>query len=407
MQHDGFVATSGANRDAQASLGQILLIYAVGVAGMLVVSIAIAALGGVAAEFHPASAALVGWVMSIPAVAAVLGSLLIGALVDRIGDRPVMLAGAALVAASDCGVIAAGSFPLLLLARVIGGLGYVGMVVAAVAMIGRSTQGARRTLALALWSTVIPASFVVATLVAIAGRAGNFAWRVPFAAHGLLALVVIAAAATILPRTGAGGGVGGAVPGNRLTGLRRVVRAAGPWQLGASFCGAAFLQTGLVAVLPALLAARLGVSQTVVQAFALPGMICNVVGAFGFGALRARGLGADRAGIAATLVVLVGAIGLCLSPGSLTAALMLDCLVMIGLGVLVGMWALLPAVVPDPSCYGAASGMITQITLLGVLLGPPLAFALSGSDGRMITFILVGAGLALFGLPVWRGQGSS
>jgi MFS transporter, DHA1 family, inner membrane transport protein len=386
-----------AHGQTEASAAQIALIYATGVFGMLVVSIAVPTLGGIGAEFHAGSAAALGWVMSMPAIAAVLGSLAVGALVDRIGDRPVMLIGALLVIASDGGVIGTGSFALLLAARALGGLGYVGMVVGAVAMIGRMTQGRRRELALALWSTVIPASFVVAGLYGVVAGARGFGWRNAYIGHGAVLALLVALIAALLPARA------GAARGSRLAGLGRVLGHAGPWRLGLSFAGAAFLQTGFVALLPVMLGARLGVDQGVIHAFTLPAMACNIAGAFALGALHARGARGDVLGLGATALVVAAAVGLVMAPGSLGSALALDCALMLGLGVLVGMWALLPVVTPDPQSYGATSGMITQITLLGVLFGPPAAFALHamGTAGPL-AFIAIGTALALVGLPVWN-----
>jgi MFS transporter, DHA1 family, inner membrane transport protein len=353
------------DRHADAGAAQIALIYAAGVFGMLVVSIAVPTLGGIGAEFRVGSAAALGWVMSMPAIAAVLGSLAVGALVDRLGDRPVMLTGALLVIASDGLVVGTVAFPVLLAARALGGLGYVGMVVGAVAMIGRMTHGRRRELALALWSTVIPASFVAAGLYGVTAGARGLGWRTAYIGHGaVLALLIALIAALLPPRAGP-------PRGTRLAGLGRVLGRAGPWQLGLSFAGAAFLQTGFVAWLPTLLATRLGVGEAVIHAFTLPAMACNIAGAFSLGALHAPGVRGDRLGLGATALVVAAAAGLVAAPVTPAMALTLYCALMLGLGVLVGMWALLPLVTPDPQSYGATSGMITQITLLGVLFGPP------------------------------------
>ena len=61
-------------------------------------------------------------------------------------------------------------------------------------------------------------------------------------------------------------------------------------------------------------------------------------------------------------------------PGFSTAAAV-SCAFFFGAGVIVGLWALLPIVAPSRQSLGATSGLVTQLTLWGVLFGPPAAFA--------------------------------
>ena len=64
------------------------------------------------------------------------------------------------------------------------------------------------------------------------------------------------------------------------------------------------------------------------------------------------------------------------------------CVFMLGCGMLVGLWALLPVVAPSAQTLGATSGLITQITLVGVLVGPPAAlFALSKGHSGFLVFV--------------------
>lgn len=74
-----------------------------------------------------------------------------------------------------------------------------------------------------------------------------------------------------------------------------------------------------------------------------------------------------------------------------------------GSGLLVGMWALAPVVAPSRDSIGATSGLITQLTLIGVFLGPPLFFhALQNHTGHSLSLlVLVGLAVCLVGIPVW------
>lgn len=379
---------------APAPWARIVLIYLTGVFGMLVVSSAVPALGGIAAEFRPPSPSTIGWVMSMPALAAAVSSLLVGWLVDRLGDRPMMGAGAVLVIAGDLGVVQAHDMDALLAWRVVSGLGYVCMVVGAVTMIARLTTGRQRTAALALWSTVIPASFIIASLYgAIIGHGAG--WRIVFLAHAAGAGVLAVIGHFTLPAPVATGGT-------RLQGLSAVIRTPWPLVLGLSFAAAAFLQTGFVATLPAMLAASIGVAEVQVHSFTILAMLCNVAGAFSFGLLYNRGVRPAVMGLSAVGACALAGSLLVLAPTALIPAMAMNCVLMAGLGVLVGMWSLLPMVAPSPTCMGATSGLITQVTLLGVLFGPPSAFAAHYAlpHGGLI-FLAVGVTLSLVAWPIW------
>lgn len=376
---------------------RIILIYLFGVFGMMVVSAALPALRGIAAEFHPPSPATIGWVMSIPALAAALASLGIGALVDRFGDRRMMLIGGGLVLVGDLGVVSATGLDMLLAWRVAAGLGYVCMVVGAVTMISRLTSGRARTAALALWSTVIPASFVIASLYGAAlGHAVG--WRTVFLVHaGGVALLMLLTLACLTGQASAQKGA------SRLNGIALVLRSPWPYALGASFAAAAFLQTGFVATLPRILASGIGASEGQVHSFNAIAMLCNMVGAFAFGLLYNRGVRPTQMGLGAVLLCGLAGFGLLFAPTSLMLAIMMNCVLMFGLGILVGMWALLPTVTPTPATTGATSGLITQITLLGVLFGPPAAFnALHAGSAAMLLFLAAALAACMIGWPIWR-----
>jgi predicted MFS family arabinose efflux permease len=322
----------------------------------------------------------------------------VGVAVDRLGDRKVLLAGAVLVIVADGGVIMAQAMGVLLAWRLVGGLGYVCMVVGAVTMITRRTAGRQRTIALSLWSTVIPASFLVAGLYGrLAGAATP--WRQVFLGHGAVVLGLALAALWRLPSAAV------RAPGApaRLAGLVQVLRTPLPFVLGGSFAAAAFLQTGFVATLPVLLSARLGVSEAQVHGLAVPAMLGNIAGAFAFGMLAGRRVAAHVLGLGAVALCALCGLGLVLAGHSWGLALALDIGLMLGLGLLVGTWSLLPLVARSPATFGVTSGLITQITLVGVLLGPPGAFvALAIGPAAQVGFIALGCAFACMAWPVWR-----
>jgi MFS transporter, DHA1 family, inner membrane transport protein len=374
----------------------IILIYVLGVFAVAVISVAVPELGGIAREFHPRSPAALGWVMSMPALVAALGALIIGWLVDVIGDRRVLIAGGVILVSGDVGVVAAHDLSTLLEWRVISGIGYVCMAVAAVTMMTRLTEGRRRTAALALWSTVIPASFILAfvggSLLLVAGQ-----WRQAFGWHAAITAALVGLGIVFLPARKAGEGAG-----SRTAGIGQVLRSFWPYVLGLSFAANACLQTGVIASLPQMLSKSIGATEGQVHSFNILAMLVNILGALGVGVLLNRGVRAPAIGIGGVVLCGLACLGLALVPTGLAEAMAMNCTFMLGCGMLVGMWALLPVVAPSARSLGATSGLITQITLVGVLFGPPAAlFSLSKESSGFLDFVAISLAVSLIGLPVW------
>ena len=377
---------------------RILVAYALGVMAAMTVSEAVTELGSIAKEFHIAEHGQVGLVMSLPSLMVALGALLAGYTVDRIGDRVVLLIGAVVIIIGDLRVIGAPTFKLLLVSRAITGVGYVLTAVAAVTLLIRITTGKQRTMAMALWSTFVPASFLLPFLSA--GLADHFAsWRAAFLAHSVLTLLLVGLAQLCLPRRT----VEEKAMFSRTRGLRDVLKSPLPWLLGISFGADAFLQTGVITTLAPCLAKSYGVDPMMVSRWNVVAMVCNGVGCLMVGALINRGVKAVRIGLAG--IVLTGLPALLifsLQPG-LWPSIFASWVFTFGSGLLVGMWALAPIVAPSRESIGATSGLITQLTLIGVFLGPPLFFhALQNASGHSLALlVLVGLAVCLVGLPIW------
>jgi MFS transporter, DHA1 family, inner membrane transport protein len=375
---------------------KIILIYALGVFAVAVISVAVPEVGGIARELHPQSPAALGWVISMPALVAALGALVIGSVVDILGDRRVLVAGGLILVAGDIGVVMSHSLSVLLEWRVVSGVGYVCMAVAAVTMMTRLTQGRERTLALALWSTVIPASFIVAfiggSMLLAAGQ-----WRSAFGWHAAITALLLVLGIIALPARNAGEAI---VVRTAKIGL--VLRSFWPYLLGLSFAANACLQTGVIASLPQMLASSIGAGETQVHSFNVLAMLINMLGALCVGALLNRGVKALTIGTAGVVLCGLACLGLALVPTGFPEAMAMNCSFMLGCGMLVGLWALLPLVAPSPQTLGATSGLITQITLVGVLFGPPAALsALSRGPHGFLVFAAISLAASLIGLPVW------
>lgn len=181
----------------QASWGAIILIYAIGVLGATSISQAIPVASDIARSFN-LSPSQGGWIISIPSAVVALGAIFTGWLVDRFGDKLILVIGCAVLALGDIGVTIAGSPAGLYAMRIVEGIGYVGIAVAAVAIITRTTEGKPRTSALTLWSSFVPMSFIAPILLA-AQLAGSDHWPWAFWRHGIVLALLAIAALAFLP----------------------------------------------------------------------------------------------------------------------------------------------------------------------------------------------------------------
>jgi len=357
---------TSADEPNQGSWPSIFLIYAIGVLGATTISQVIPVIGDLARIFR--AGPQIGWVISLPSALVAIGALLTGWIVDRIGDKPVLLAGSTIAVLGDIGAALATSFPMLLAMRVVEGVGYVGIAVAAITMMIRVTQGPRRNLALTLWSSFIPMSFALPFLVAgPLSQPGRWQWA--FFGHAIALGGLLVVGVWQLPARGSEPVI------SRTAGLASVLRTPGPYVLGLSFACAAFVQTGIVSTLPHVLAGRYGVGIAEASSVGTAGMLLNILGCLSVGPLLNRGVRPLAIAAGGVCFTITAGVALGLSLPGFGAAAAIACAFFFGAGVIVGLWALLPLVAPSRQSLGATSGLVTQLTLWGVLFGPPAAFA--------------------------------
>ena len=350
----------------QGSWACIILIYIIGVLGATTISQAIPVIGDIARLFH--TGPMTGWVISTPSALVALGALFTGWIVDRVGDKLILLVGCAIVVAGDVGVVLSTSLYPLLAMRIVEGIGYVGISVAAITMMTRITSGARRNIALTLWSSFIPMSFAIPLMLA-APLAGTGQWRWAFTGHAIALALLLLIGVAQLPASSAASGA------SRTAGLGCVLRSPGPYVLGLSFACAAFVQTGIVSTLPHLLSSKYGVTVGIAASVGTLGMVFNTAGCLVVGPMLNRRVPPLAIAAAGVLCTISGGLALGLSLPSFAAAVVISCVFFLGAGLIVGLWALLPLVAPSRQSLGATSGLVTQVTLWGVLFGPPAAFA--------------------------------
>jgi DHA1 family inner membrane transport protein len=304
-----------------------------------------------------------GWVLSVFAVLGVVGGIPAGAAVSRFGDRRLLVLGLLALAAGGLVGALAGGFALLLGARVVEGLGFLLVSVAAPALLQRIAAAGDRDLAFGIWSAYMPAGMAIALLLG-AALAG---WRPFWIGNAVLAAAFVLLLLLRVPRGAA------AALSWRAAGRDAVltVTSSGPLLLAASFTLYNVMYFALVGFLPVLLAERMGVSVAVAGALSAVAVGANVLGNLAAGLLLGRGT-ARWALVAAACAVMalsgVAIFWLTLPP----TAVFLLCVLFSGVA------GLLPASViggaslaaPRPDLGPMVVGLVMQGSALGQVVAP-------------------------------------
>jgi DHA1 family bicyclomycin/chloramphenicol resistance-like MFS transporter len=346
------------------------------------------ALPAIAADFATPTHSVQLGVLAYIAVYA-LGQIPSGPLSDRIGRRPVALAGAAIYTAAALASAAAPGLAWLIGLRALEGLGAGALLVAGRAALRDGASGARLTRGtalIAMWTW---------GLGGVAGLLGGVAvdaagWRASCLLTGTFGALVLLLAAWRLVESR-----GGAAP-SVLYGP--VLRARVFWRnagAAAAMIGAfyAFL-TGA----PAVLIGRLGVPAEALGLFQLVAVAAFCVSALGAASLVRRGRFAGAMLPAGLVLALAG--GLLLLGLALAAALgpwrVGLALVVLALGAGLIMPVTLAGAVQDfPDRAGSANAAASLLQTIGAAAGAALA-SLPGDPERVVP-------LAMLGLTVLAG----
>jgi AAHS family 4-hydroxybenzoate transporter-like MFS transporter len=145
-------------------------------------------------------AAAMGAVFSAGLLGLFLGSILFGALADRVGRRPVLLLATVWFAACTLLTARAGSLPELVAVRALAGLGLGGVMPNATALVGEYSPRKRKIATM----MIVTNAFLVGGILGGALSAWlipRYGWRSVFWAGGLLPLLAVAAMVRWLPES--------------------------------------------------------------------------------------------------------------------------------------------------------------------------------------------------------------
>jgi MFS family permease len=340
-----------------------------------------------------------GWVASIFNVLGLAIGPFVGVMGDAVGHRRFMLFGLlALMLGGLLGWTATGA-TLLLASRVLEGVGFISVIVAAPGLILKAVQPADRRLALGAFSVymslgIAPILLLAPAFMAWAGWRGLWIALAAVTLASFLLLIGVTrerAPMALAPKT--------RPPAELLHDLRATLSRWGLWWMALAFAAYTFQWTAILVWLPSFLVESRGYDIGWAAWLTVPFVIVNGVGALFGGWLLQRGVARAWLLIGGNVVLGVGDLGL-------FAAALPD-LARYGLCVLASALAgILPASViagtaiyaPEPGRIATANGIVVQGSNLGQMLGPTLVAAAITTFGNWESASTLLVAVALIGI---------
>ncbi|WP_430334629.1 CynX/NimT family MFS transporter [Rhodococcus sp. ACT016] len=308
-------------------------------------------------------------------VGALLGSVA-GGFVDRWGRRRMLaLALGVLAVGAGLGAVSPGS-PVLLVSRILEGLGFMGVAVSAPAIITAAAGERHRRLALGLWGIYMPlGQFVVILLgpwvIAAIG------WRGLWAVNAGLLLACAVLVVEVVPR----------VPAVSPSVAADGVKPAPVWRnsaavlLAVAFGSYSLQYLAVIGFLPTMYAAG-GWADTSAAVLTALVVFGNIVGNVSAGVLLHRGV---RPGtLIAVAAASMGLAAVVVYAGWAPFALSYCAAVLFALfgGHLpAAVFAAVPSVARGPREMGPVNGLVVQMSNVGSIVGPPSVAAVATHVG--------------------------
>lgn len=366
---------SPSNPPREAGWRTVFIIAGAGVVSAFQVGKAPMALGAVQLDLG-LSLVVVSWLISAFAIIGAIVGAPVGLAADRIGTKRMVVGGLALQAlGAGLGGMSPG-VELLMISRVVEGLGFMAVLVAGPAMIFATVAPKIQNRAIAVWATVMPVGMTVvmlaAPLLTLLEWRGfwllNAAILFVYAIFFTFAVSAPKAAATDNQRIG--------------TQLQQALAAPGPWALATIF--AAFSATFFVVFgfLPSLLTERFGLGPELASTISAIAIAASGVGNLAAGFLLASGRKPLHVLAAGFLVMTLFGFGVLAADLSWVAIAVLAVLFAFMAGLIpVVLMDSVPRFAPRPELVGATLGLAMQGNNVGMLVGPAAGGALAASLG--------------------------
>jgi len=369
------------------------------------VTIALVILAGVASALHVGkgpialpemqqvfgrSLADLSGMLSVFAVVGVIGGMAAGALTQRLGDRRVLAAGLLVVGLASIVGAAAPAYAWLIATRVVEGLGFLMVVVAAPAVLNRLTPPGKRSLVFGFWGTFMGVGIALSML--LGPLLDN--WQVLWLLDGALALVMAVCVGLRVP-AGAGGRTA-----DRGRGALSVLRSPPTWLLALAFGVYNMQFFAMMSFLPSYLMQRVNLSMAQAGAASALIVVANAAGNVLGGLFLQRGVRASQVMTVGYLVA--GLLGLvAFMPVTSGVAVLACCTAFsVAAGVLPATFlASAPRSAPAPQLAPTSLGLVMQGNYLGQVVAPITTGALFAVFGWIAVGIQIGvsafAGVAL------------
>lgn len=182
---------------SQPPRGTVPVTYAISATGILATPLVLPILPEIAADLDVATST-VGLVIAAASLPGVVVAPIIGLLADRYGRRSVVIPCLLVFGVGGLMAGVAPTFELLLLARLLQGVGSAGLINLAVVIIGDHFEGPERARMIGRNAVVLTMGLSIFPTVG-GGLADIWGWRAVFVPYGV-AFLVAGAVAAILPR---------------------------------------------------------------------------------------------------------------------------------------------------------------------------------------------------------------
>ncbi|KLD75644.1 MFS transporter [Xanthomonas hyacinthi] len=317
------------------------------------------------------------WLISIVMAVGILVAPFAGRVGVRFGDKAMLAAGIVFeVIGSSVGATAT-SFVLLMLGRIIEGLAFFLIVNSAMTLLMKTNDGARRSGAAALFIACIPLGIGVSA--ALSAQIVALGWRSVFWSHAVIMAIALAGC-VFFPKA-----VAGQDNAHAANGVLSAYRRMPPIWLGMVIAILSIVQLGSTALLPTYLTQTYALSIGTAAGISSIGQIIGISGNLLASILLSRGVRGSRIGllsialsIPAGVLVFVPALGLHANSASYLAVLLLcGCA-----GSALVTLAPTPMVTESPVALGQTNAVINQLNSLGLLVGPPLMFAVYANTAQ-------------------------
>lgn len=329
----------------------------------------------------PISLIVGGWIMSVFSLTGMGFGITAGTIADRLGARRLMMIGLGTLSLGSLAGGIATTGEVLLLSRVIEGIGFIAVAVSAPVLIVRASAMHDLQLSLGIWSTYMPTGMAL-SMVFTPLLVEATGWRQIWAGASLITLLWLLLV-WLEGRHERNRQRPLAAPEHSLLeNIQLTLRAPGPWLLSLGFGLYTLQWISLMAWLPSFMVEERGLSLQTTGLLTALVVAVNIPGNLSVGWLFKHGVARWSTLLISGIGMGAAALGIFDNDLSDTARLLL-CLVFSFFGGMTPGAALsgAPAVAPTRGQIGTVNGMMVQGSHLGQLLGPPALAALATYAG--------------------------